>query len=162
MILKTSQDVGTRVVLESLAKLDTSKTERLDIERLDIDSLRSYDLRPALFPMKHLRSITLHSRGGSSILTNALDPSASPTGTIVCPNLEELIIKHRNTPSIKNVIGMAAARASREAKLNLVRIISQYQFVQADVLELEKHVLCVECATKVDEAGGGDSDGEED
>jgi hypothetical protein len=84
---------------------------------------------------------------------------------VVCPKLEELVIEHMEMVDIKNIIRMAAARASRGAKLKSVRIVSQGGFVQIDVLELKKHVLHVECAPGVDGVNddtGDDNSDEED
>ena len=59
---------------------------------------------------------------------------------------------------MKAFIGMAAGRASREAKLKFVGIISHDPVLQVDSLELEKHVLRVEYGTYVD---GASDDSEE-
>ena len=58
---------------------------------------------------------------------------------------------------MKAFIGMAAGRASREAKLKFVGI-SRNPVLQVDSLELEKHVLRVEYGTYV---GGASDDSEE-
>lgn len=72
----------------------------------------------------------------------------SPSGVVVCPKLEELVIEiYLERFDIKDVIGIAAARAIRGMKLKSVRIInsSRTTYPQVDVLELKKHVLNVEC-----------------
>jgi hypothetical protein len=69
--------------------------------------------------------------------------------TVVCPLLEELHIELKEeTLDLKDVIGMAAARASKGAKLKSVRIV-QGSYTRADVLELKKHVLHVRLRSRV-------------
>ena len=78
-----------------------------------------------------------------------MDPSTSSLGALVCPELEELVIVHEVEVefNIKNVVAMAAARASRGAKLKLVKIVpwNGAIYSQSDVLELKEHVMHVEC-----------------
>jgi hypothetical protein len=138
------QDNAT-LVLESLARFDTSKTERLQI---------GYGYSPssdppyrALLPMNHLRTLTLSHCTSPDIFIHALDPIMSPSGDVICPRLEDLILVldlDGETLDIKNVIEMAAARASRGAKLKSIRIAGQDPSVEIDVLELRKHVSHVE------------------
>ena len=56
---------------------------------------------------------------------------------------------------MRSVIGAAAARASRGAKLKSVKIVGQDKLARIDVLELKKHVLDVECGPEVYETDGG-------
>jgi hypothetical protein len=161
MIPRTSRVDGTRLVLESLAQLDTSKTEQLEISCGDPPS--SGPPYRALLPMKALRTLTLSQCIRPHPFIGALHPDAISSEPLVCPKLEELTLVLHNDGEIfdiKRVIGMAAARASKGAKLKSVRIFGQDEFGWADVLELEKHVLHVECGPGVD--GTGDGVGEED
>jgi len=134
----------TCLVLDSLAYFDTSKTERLEIKCGE--SPNSDSLYRALLPMKNLRTLVLTRCIDPHIFVQALHPSMGPSGAVVCPELEELIIEHRGMFEIKVVVGAAAARASRGVKLKTVRIVSWYKGMQAqlDVSELKKHVLHVE------------------
>ena len=133
---------GPRFVLESLDNFDTSKTEQL---------LIGYSKSPSgvppyriLLPMKHLRTLKLCQFESSHIFIHALHPSMSSSGVVVCPKLEELSIQlHQETLDLKDVIGMAAARASKGANLKSVRI-DQGSYTRADVLKLKKHVLHLE------------------
>jgi hypothetical protein len=59
------------------------------------------------------------------------------------------------TLDIKDVIKIAAARGSRGAKLESVRIVGQDKSVQIDALELRKHVLHLEYGPGDDAASGG-------
>ena len=153
----------TCLVLESLAQFDTSKIERLEIDRGDSPS--SGPPYRALLPMKALRTLTISQCNSPHTFIGALHPDMSSSEAVVCPKLEELTLVLRTdwgVFDIKRVTGMAAARASNGAKLKSVRIIGQNKFVRTDVLELEEHVLHVECGFEVDGAddGSGDSGGD--
>ena len=137
-------------VLESLNQFDTSK-----VERLRIDFCNSPSSDPSyrvLLPMKNLRTLTLDCHGTPHIFVHALHPTMSPSGIVVCPKLEELVIILASWGmfDMKSVIGVAAARASRGTKLKSVRIVGNWdKFGQTEMLELEQHVLHVECGPKV-------------
>jgi hypothetical protein len=152
----------TRLVLESLARFDTSEAKLLKIDR---GNSPSSDLPyRALLPMKHLHTLTLFQCTSPDIFIHALDPSISSSGVVVCPKLEELVLVLRRdgeTLNINNVIGMAAARASRGAKLESVRIISDDKSMQIDALELEKHASHVECGPWVGVANEDGDSGDE-
>ena len=69
-------------------------------------------------------------------------------GFVICPKLEELVLilrQNRETLNIQSVTSMAAARASRGAKLGSVRIVTHDKSMQIDALELREHVSHVEC-----------------
>jgi len=149
-------------VLESLARFDTSQTERLEIVSGDIPFMDF--LYRALFPMEALRTLTLSQLDSPQIFIAPLDPSRGSSGVLVCPKLEVLVLCiDRGIFNTSNVIRMAAARESRGAKLKSIRIVCQREFSQADVLELKKHVLHVECGPEVDVASdenGGSDEGD--
>ena len=143
----------TCLMLESLARFDMSKTERLQIDYGDSPS--SDPPYQALHPMNHLRTLILYRCTNPDTFLRALDPNTNSSGIAVCPELEELILVLRlseETLDIKNVKEMAAARASRGAKLKSIRISSQDKSVQVDALELREHALHVECGPEVDVA----------
>ena len=148
MVSEISKGRETRMLFESLAQFDTSKTERLEINR---GSSPSSD-RPhqALLPMKDLLVLTLTRCTSPHVFIHALDPSMGPPGVLVCPKLEEIVIQHREMFDIQSVIGTVAARASGGAKLKLVRIVSRDEFPESHVPELKKHVLHVECSREAD------------
>jgi hypothetical protein len=143
-------DDTTRLMLESLARFDTSKTERLQI-----DYGHSHSRDPpyqALHPMDHLRTLILYRCTSPDIFIHALDPNTNSSGVAVCPELEELILVLRlseETLDIKNVKEMAAARASRGAKLKSIKISSHDKSMQIDALDLREHALHVECGPEV-------------
>jgi len=58
--------------------------------------------------------------------------------------LEEIVIEHRGRLGIDNVRFMLEARASRGAKLKLVRIVSRDTSEDIGMSEFEKHVSHVE------------------
>jgi hypothetical protein len=160
----------TSLVFESLVRFDTSR-----IERLRIDSISPLSRDPpyrALLPMKNLRTLVLSRCNGLCAFMDALNPNASPSEDVVCPSLEELIlIFHIGEEGveedveeefdIQTVIEMAAARASRGAKLRTVK--DQAELDSMDVLELRKHVLHVEYGPEVDVYDdGSDCSDEED
>jgi hypothetical protein len=139
----------TYSVLGSLDHFDTSKAEQLNIDRGNSSS--SDQLYRALLPMKHLRTLTFRACLTPHVFIHALHPDMTSSGVVVCPKLEELVIVLDWIPlDMESVIGVVAARASRGANLKSVRIIGQHKFERADVLELKKHVLHVECGLEVD------------
>jgi hypothetical protein len=145
IIPRTSRVDVTCLMLESLDQFDTSKVEQLKIDRGNAPS--SDPPYRALLSMKHLRTLTLRQCAEFHIFTHALHPDMSASGAVVCPKLEELVIvTDRIVIEVKPVIGVVAARASRGAKLESIRIVGGNP-VRADVLELEKHVLRVEYNT---------------
>jgi hypothetical protein len=150
MIPRTSRASWPNLVLESLGQFDTSKVERL---RVDYYDSRSSDLLyQALLPMIYLRTLELCYCANPHILIHALHPTMSSSGAVVCPKLEELVVAlDEETLDMESVIGAVAARASRGAKLEFLRIVGQDQHARTDVLELEKHVLRVECGDDIDE-----------
>jgi hypothetical protein len=133
------------VELEALDYFDTSKLEHLEID--SSESLSSDPLYRTLLPMKHLRTLTLRQFESSHIFIHALHPGMSLSGIMVCPKLEDLTIEHpKEVLDLKDIIGMAAARASKGAKLKYVRILQDDHVHPDDLLELKKHVSYAECS----------------
>ena len=149
-------------VLEFLARFDTSKTERLKIA---YNNPPSEDPHQALLPMEGLHTLTLFRCQSPHTFTDVLHPSMS-SEVVVCPRLEELIFVPRTNEEdfeIERVINMAAARASRGAKLARVRILDKDgKFDPGSVLELGKHVLHVECGPGVDVINDDRDDSDDD
>jgi len=128
------------LLFEFLAELDTSKTERLEIDRSHLLSRET--LYRALLPMKDLRTLTLSRCRSPYTLIHALLPCSSEV--VVCPKLEELVLTPHPHERIVGVIEMVAARASRGEKLRTLRIIGGLDAVDLDVSELGKYVCNVE------------------
>ena len=155
------QDDITPPVLEYLARIDTSKTERLEIYR---GTPTSRDPpRRTLLSMKSLRTLTLYQCDGLHFFIRALHPGTSSSEAMVCPKLEELILippTDGEVFNIEDLVYMAAARALVGVKLGTVKIIcGQDKVDPGGILELEKHVLDVECGPGVID---GDSDSGEE
>ena len=134
-----------QIVLESLTRFDTSKTERLEI--LCIDPPPRHTACRALRPLKNLRSLTISRPTSHDAFISALNPGLSPSDVLVCSKLEELVLTFRPDDDcdfdIETVIAMTAARASRGKKLKSVVIVNRDKLVQVEERELRKHVSCV-------------------
>jgi hypothetical protein len=157
------QSDTTRLVLESLARLDTSKTQWLRIDYGNSPSI----IPPyrALLPMKDLRTLTLSRCVSPDIFLHTLDPRMNSRGFVMCPKLEELVLilrQNRETLNIRSVTSVAAARASRGAKLGSVRIVTHDKSMQIDALELREHVSHVECGPGAGVADDDSDDGDEE
>jgi hypothetical protein len=150
MIPSSSRVHETCLILESLDHFDTSKVERLRIYYGYSPS--SGPLYQALLPMKCLHTLALHHSVDLDIFIHALHPNMSSSGDVVCPKLGNLVIVFDEMRlDMKSIIGVVAARASRGAKLKLVRIIGPGKIEPTDVLELKKYVLDVVCGHEVEE-----------
>jgi hypothetical protein len=158
MIMRTAQVDRIHSVLESLNRFDTSRTKQLTIDR---GNSPSSDLScRVLLPMKHLRTLILRQFANPHIFIYALHPNVSPSGVVVCPELEDLVIMLDGIiVDMKCVIGVVVARASRGVKLKSITIAGG-ESARADVLELKKHIPRVEYSPEFDDddddADGGD------
>jgi len=145
MVLKTSRDNRTDSVLESLGEVDTSKTERFEIDGGDF--LYEELLYQTLLLMRDLSTLALFECNTPQPFIRALQPATSSSGVMACPKLEELVLVLRlreNVPYIASLINMAAARASRGEKLRTIRIVEGQGKADLDVSELKKYVWNVE------------------
>ena len=137
-------DTNTTLVFESLARFDTSKAEWLWIN----DLIPPFtDPRQTFLPIKNLRILVLCRCDCLSAFMGALNPNTSPSKEVVCPLLEDLVFFLRTDREfdVQGVIEVAAARASRGTKLRGVAIVGEHvELDVADMLELRKHILCVE------------------
>ena len=131
-------------VLESLGRFDPSNAERLKLTGGDLmQRLSGRTIHRVLFPMKHLRVLTISRCKNLSLLISALDDIN------MCPVLEELILDARadgEKPDIQCMMKMAATRASMLVELKSVRIVSGDKSLQASVMKLGKYVPHVECS----------------
>ena len=166
---------SVRLVLEALTQINTSGAERLEIE-YDGPSF-AYLPHQTLLPMKRLRTLTLSHCRNLYIFIDALRPRVRAEdvifpeledviypelGDVICPELEELVLVPclgGEELDISRVARMAAARASRGAKLRSIRIVSHDGALKTKALKLKKHVLRVKCGPDVGEAS--DDSGEE-
>ena len=146
--------------LEALGRLDTSKVEQLEVVSSDHSLTPSYR---TLLPLKNLRTLTLSRCRNQNTFIAALGPNTGKaSGVVACPNLEEVVLDLRIDTGIdvKNIAKIAAARASRGAKLRTVRIIGGKG--KLGLGELRKHVLNVECDPVVDVVDSDSDDSDED
>ena len=138
-----------RRVLRSLNHFPISSTERLTIGMYCITQpqhIEASSTYQTLFLMKALRILTLTDYHNTSFVS-ALDPSQNPSGTVLCPDLEELIlyIKKKEQLHIKELLAMTKERDSKGARLAAIKIVSAEAFVSAkEVLKLRDHVTRVE------------------
>lgn len=135
----SSQPDTTRLVLQSLALLDTSKAKCLEITGGDP---HTEDLNQALLSMKNLQTLTLSRCKNlrSSIL--ALNPDSDLMNPIPCPKLEMLVFRTEEQFDTVTMAEVAAARALGGAPLKFVKIINRREFVpKGGVTVLPKHVL---------------------
>jgi len=145
MILTNTIINWTHLVLESLAQLDTSKTEYLVIKEGKPQPSRDLLYR-ALLPMTDLRTLKLSRCRSPHIFTQALQPSMNSSEVMVCPKLEELILESPDGAfDVKSVIKMVAARAWKGRKLGTIRIVDGRGGPDPGVMsELKKHVSHVD------------------
>ena len=132
--------------LELLARLDNSKTEELEV--VYCGPLPSDPTHRALLPMVNLRTLTLSDHQTPHTPKHVLDPNKSPSNIVILPKLEELTFipyTFMESFDINATIEMAAARASRGAKLRTVRIVDKVgELDPEDASELRKYVSRVE------------------
>ena len=154
--IHTGQCDTTDSLLESLSQFDTSKAERL---KLDSCHFKPSGPPKVLLLVDGLRKIRFNRCQGLRFFIDALDPGLSPSGVVVCPKLEELVLIPSSDPKgfvhplvtetsdFRRIIGMVASRASRGAKLTTVKIVGMHcgrQLDPAEVSELRKYVWNVE------------------
>ena len=143
---------GTTRLLRFLDRFDTSRCTRLGITQYgsrpdpstSIVKCAAYQL---LYPMNNLHTLTLiESNNFPFILT--LDPDKNPDKIVLCPKLEEitLYIKPPYKFHVNELLSMAKGRASRDAKLSAITIVSTDSLAPSmEVFELRRHILRVEC-----------------
>ena len=145
MILTNTLAKETHLVLESLAQIDTSKTECLVIEEGRPRALRD-PLYQTLLPMTDLRTLKISRCRSPHIFTQALRLGMNSSG-VVCPKLEELILESPDEAlDVKSVVGMTAWRAWKGKKLRTIRIVDGRGEPDPKIISgLKKHVshVCV-------------------
>ena len=95
-----------------------------------------------LLLMNNLRTLTLMDCPDFPFVL-ALDPKLNPSGTVLCPKLEELIlyVTYNNVFHVSGLLEMVKQRASNSTKLSTVTIVSP---PAKEVLKLRDHVSRVE------------------
>ena len=150
MISSNSLITNPRPVLQSLARFDTSKAERLRIVGSYPGDDAGYNM---LLPMRNLRALTISRCKNISAFIRALYPARSERANVfICPKLEELVLDARVDGvdfDFQSVIDVAAVRAASGAGLKYVRIVSRKEAVRARAVEPRGHVLRVVCGLEV-------------
>ena len=98
--------------------------------------------------MKDLRTLVFLKCKSLHTFIHALQPGPDSSDAVVCPQLEELglvLCTDGEIFNITSVVEMAAARASRGAKLRTIRIFDGKGEAGRDLSELRKYVWNVEC-----------------
>ena len=143
---------GTAELPRFLSRFDTSRCRRLEIAQynsiqdpptLTVDS-SAYRL---LRSMSDLRTLTLIEPNNLPFIL-ALDPDENPDKIVLCPKLEGITLytDHLWKFHVNELLSMAEERASRDAKLSTITILSMDTLAPPmEVLELGKHVSRVEC-----------------
>ena len=163
----------TRSVPQSLALLDTSKTNQLEIIKGDP---LSQDLHHAFLPITNLQILILSLCKNVHLLILALSPDPNSTNSIPCPKLKRLVFRTEERFDIETMVVVAAARASRGARLKSVKIINHGELVPGEgVVELLNYTSQVGTRFEVlnqdyglgddipeDSDGDSDEDGDED
>ena len=144
MSFSSHSDNPTNLMVGSLSKFDTSKTEQLEIYHGHL--LTGDLLYQALLPMNDLRTLMLSGCTNQEVFIRALQPTTSWSEFVVCPKLEEIVLTllFKGMFDTTSVVEMAAARASKGKRLRTIRIIGGQGGAGLDVSELRKHVWNVE------------------
>ena len=157
-------DNTTDLMLGFLARFDTSTAKQLVIT--GSDPLSEELPYQALVPMQNLHALTISRCKNLPRFIRALDPDTNSSNALTCPRLEELVlcIHRKDGFDVESVARMAAARTSRGAKLQSVRIVSlgRGDPIPVDVSELSKHVSHVEHGCKGVDEDDDDSDDSDD
>ena len=141
--LMTSRADRTTFSIESLTQLDTSKTERFEIQDGEIVS---WDLLYQTYlSMANLRTLTLDHCRNPHTFIDVLQPGMNSSEVMVCPRLEEfsLVLAFWGVFDITRLIEVVAARAWRGKKLRTIGIVNKGED-DFDVSELGKYVWNVE------------------
>ena len=136
--------------LQALNKLPISSTETLTINQYRVPILTENKepiVYRTLLLMNNLRTLTLTDCFNFAFFT-ALDPSQNISNTVVCPNLEELILCIQEQEDViytRRLLEMAKERASRGAKLSTIVIACPWEVISEDELsDLRSYVSHVE------------------
>ena len=147
MIAAFPRPEDTHLVPQSLALLDTSKTNWLEIIKGDP---LSQDVHHAFLSIANLQSLVLSLCKNVHSLILALCPDPNSTDPIPCPKLERLVFRTEERFDIETMVVVAAARALGGAPLKLIKIVNHGEVVPREgVVELLNHVSRVETRFEV-------------
>jgi hypothetical protein len=163
---------NTSSLFLSLGKFDLSKTQRLLVSAYCTaprDEFTSSPIFQTLLPMKDLRTLTLTKIDNLSFIS-ALNPQQNRSHTVLCPELEELVlyIRTQDWLHLDELKKMASERAKRSSKPLSITIVSLGEvFPREAILSLRNYVSHVEYKLEVESPrldaaflGGDDSESE--
>jgi hypothetical protein len=152
-------DVGTPYsircrIFRSLERLNLSNTRRLAVTKYIHSPAKKVGESPifqTLLFMNHLRTLTLVECDNLPFIC-ALNPEKDNSGTLACPNLEELIlyIKEPDWFYIFELKEMASGRTRRYAKRPALTIISLGKTLPVEVFTLNGYFPCIEYKVDVE------------
>ena len=152
-----SSSAGSSPFLRSLSRFNLSRSRRLAIQWCNIAapttrSITKSSVYRTLHSAKDLHALTL-VQCNNIVFILTLNPNKNPSRTVLCPSLQEitLYIKGPDDLHVDELLRMAEGRASRDAKLSVITIISTGTLAPPkNVFQLREHVSRVEC--KFDDA----------
>ena len=111
-----SSRYSERQFFESLGKFDLSKTQRLAVTVYYFPyTSKTSPISQTLLLMNNLRTLSLNGFDVSTSFICTLNPEQNESHTVVCPELEELVlyIGIRNKTYLRELMNMASAQAKR-------------------------------------------------
>lgn len=150
---------ATEAVPRSLARFDTSKTRCLEI----VNSGFTTGLYEALASLTNLHALIISRCVDQPAFLVGLKNTLFPNGSVVCPKLEELVIRTSEPSTVRYMAETAELRASKGSPLKLVKVVSFGEPVSTEwVAGLQRHVSCVETSVEVDDGDRNALDRHED
>jgi len=162
-----SSSVAGRQFFWSLREFDLSKTRRLGVSNFSSSPGKEIENCPifqTLLLMKHLRSLTLIDVCDPSFIFS-LNPGKNKSHTILCPELEELVlyVTQRGWSYLRELMEMASERAKSLVKLSSITIVSLGEMCpKEEVFKLRRCVSHVEYKLEVKPPCWNDVSGAED
>jgi hypothetical protein len=109
-----------KTVPRSLAKLDISKTRRLEI----VEGSLTIELHEALVSMKNLRTLVISRCNDTPGFLLGLHFISSLKCSVICPKLEELVLRPSDFFDKTYTVEIATNGASEGGPLKLVKVVS--------------------------------------
>ena len=144
-----SSSVAGRQFFWSLREFDLSKTRRLGVSKFPSSPGKEIENSPifqTLLLMKHLRTLTLIEVRDPSFIFS-LNPGKNKSHTVLCPELEELIlyVTQEDWSYLRELMEMASERAKNHVKLSSITFVSLDEICpKEEVFRLRRCVSHVE------------------
>jgi len=138
-----------RRVLRSLLRFDLSQVQKLTVTKYTASPPNQIEESPTfqtLLLMNDLCTLTLIKCNNLSFI-QALNPERNKSDTVLCPDLEELVlyVKRQDLFYLDELVEMASERDERYAKLSSVTIVSLDEMCsRKEVFKLRRFVSRVE------------------